>query len=224
MKARKRRKQLNGTTLPPLLSLGDPQPVRMVHRGATGVMKSSWRDPSDTSPTAARTATEVSGWRSWDPLRKMLQQPSSSITPEHVHAADRFREEADLARLGFAPQNRYDVPINELAHGPKAGPSPAAIRQAKASISFSRACSRLTVDLQRMAKTIILGNCTVSAGCREESERLGRRVDPQRELGRLLCCLDLLAEYYGTEIERDLASGNVLPVSDLSSGRIRRLL
>jgi len=49
----------------------------------------------------------------------------------------------------------------------------------------------------------------VSMWCKEESERLSRRVE--RQLGKLVCSLDHLVEYYGVAIEGGLARGQILP-------------
>jgi len=80
----------------------DPATVRQAqHGGSSGVMRTTWRDPEDTSPNAARTARESSGWRSYCPLRKLVRQDGTSITAEHIHAADLLRQQADLARFGY---------------------------------------------------------------------------------------------------------------------------
>jgi hypothetical protein len=61
-------------------------------------MSATWRDPEDTN-TAARTAREIRGHRAFDPLRRCLQRhgPSSSITADHITAADILRALADGA-------------------------------------------------------------------------------------------------------------------------------
>ena len=140
----------------------------------------------------------------------VARQPHTSITRNHIHAADLLREQADLAMLGYAP-TRFDLPINSVVHGPRLGPTIAAVRQAEASTNFRRAINRLTIGLQRMVRSIILANCTVSAWCREEGERLGRQLNPQIEMGKLICALDLLVDHYRSDIERGLASGRILP-------------
>jgi hypothetical protein len=62
-------------------------------------MQAEWRDPADLSPSAAKTARTITGYRGYDPLRKCLKRhgAASSITERHVMAADILRGLADGA-------------------------------------------------------------------------------------------------------------------------------
>src|SRR5271165_4429934 len=87
------------STLPPLASLGDPPAVRLVNQS---VMRSEWVDPDAFRPTAARTAKTIAGWRTYCPLRRMLGVKGTSVTVEHVMAADKLRQAADGIVFGFS--------------------------------------------------------------------------------------------------------------------------
>ena len=58
---------------------------------------------------------------------------------------------------------------------------------------------------------MILANGTVSAWCTEEGTRENRKLNPQIEMGKLICILDLLVEHYQNEIEEGLNRGWILP-------------
>ena len=73
-----------------------PTAVRISSRSQTAVMHAEWRDPDDVKPTAARTAKQVNGWRTFCPLRRAFHNP------EHIMAADKLREVFDVARLGYS--------------------------------------------------------------------------------------------------------------------------
>jgi hypothetical protein len=94
----KRRSHRKATsTLPPLPSTAEPETVRLMHRnagGPTGVMKANWRDPDDLN-VHRRMAREISGWRSYCPLRRLMEQGrSSAISAEHILAADMLRKDS----------------------------------------------------------------------------------------------------------------------------------
>ncbi len=113
-------------SLPPLASLQAPPEIRLVNQS---VMKAEWVDIDDIRPTAARTARRVNGYRSFDPLRKAMTLAGSSITIEHVLAADRLRKAADAVVIGYSG-GRELVPIQALRFGPKSGPGRPALRSA----------------------------------------------------------------------------------------------
>ena len=50
-------------------------------------MRTAWRDPDDINPNR-RLAREITGFRSYDPLRRCRQRPGTSVTERHVVAAD----------------------------------------------------------------------------------------------------------------------------------------
>jgi len=178
--------------------------------GPTAVLRSSWRDPSDTSPTAAKTARQVSGWRTFCPLRRMASGRSSNITEMHIHAADMLRQAADAAGIGFSAE-KDEMPVTSITYGPKPGPGPAALASAKAARTFDRAWKLFPPSQQPMVVGIILRNWAVEYWCQMESDRTGRRMDPKIEMGKLVAVLELLVEHYRTEIENGLANGRIIP-------------
>lgn len=61
----------------------------------------------------------------------MLTIAGSSITIEHILAADRLRQAADAVAIGFSSPREL-VTIQSLAYGPKTCPGQAALRSARA--------------------------------------------------------------------------------------------
>jgi hypothetical protein len=156
--------------------------------GPTAVHRSSWRDPDDTSPTAAKTARQVTGYRTFCPLRRIAQGRSSSITDAHIHAADMLRKSADAAGIGFSAER-------------------------EAARDFKRAVRPFGPDQLQMIQGILLRNWAVERWCHMENARTGRKIDPRVEMGKLLAILEILAAYYKTDIEEGLANGRILPIA-----------
>lgn len=48
----------------------------VAQEGPAGVMASSWRDPTDTTPTAARAPRQIHGYRTYCPLRRCRDNSS----------------------------------------------------------------------------------------------------------------------------------------------------
>lgn len=190
------------------------QEVRKARKGGgpTALQRSSWRDPDDTSPTAARTARQVTGYRTFCPLRKMCNGRGSQVTEQHIYAADQLRRSADVAAIGFSAE-RDGMPVTSLVYGPKPGPSKAAHAQTAAWRDFRRATKIFTPDQMQMIFGIILSNWSIQHWCEAESDRTGRRLNPQVEMGKLLGILECLVGYYRTDIDQELANGKILPVS-----------
>jgi hypothetical protein len=115
--------------LPPLAS--DPPAVRLTNQSA---MRSTWRDPEDTSPSAARTAREIAGYRQFDPLRRCVQRHKDrcGITEAHIIAADVFRRIADGAVIGFSVHRDHLLPVSSIHYRPSTGPTSTARRQSAA--------------------------------------------------------------------------------------------
>jgi len=213
MKARRRRK-LNCHTLPALASLSDPQPIRTMHKGgATAVMRGSWRDPDDVTPNASKYAREISGWRTFDPLRKMVAQQGSQVTTQHIAACDILREAADVAALGYTGLGQLDgAPVTDARYGPKTGPANRSVAQIRALAVYQRAMRLFICPGQlRLIHAVILGNSTLQRWCIAEGERLGVTIRPAVEMGRLLSILDMLAAHFGTDIKEAVDRGDLLP-------------
>lgn len=90
-------------SLPPLPStMIAPPEIRLANHS---VMRATWRDPIDISPNARRTAKEITGFRAACALRRMLHHDAarSSITEEHILAADLLRLQVDAVLIGFLP-------------------------------------------------------------------------------------------------------------------------
>jgi hypothetical protein len=190
-----------GARLLPSDPAGPPR-VRQLASGPTAVMKANWRDPTDLAPNASKRPRELRGYRTYCPLRRMMQRPGSQVTDKHLAAADLLRVQVDMAVIGCSGSREG---IN-AAYGPRRGPSDVAVSQVAATISARRALARLSEAGRAMTQAIILHNISLHVWCLLETERRGRGADPDVELGRLLGVLDVLAEHYSTEAGQALAS------------------
>ena len=177
---------------------------RAARQGATAVVAADWTDPDDIKPSAAHNARTVHGWRTYCPLRRMMVNAASGITAPHIHAADKLREAADLARLGYSTS--YTGVVVALAAQPRAGASHAEMQRTQAQRTVTRALKLFTPEQGTMLWTIILQNQSLYTWARE------RNLDPKVEKGRRLTILDLLVQHFESEIEDELRRGGRLPV------------
>jgi hypothetical protein len=191
-------------TLPPLPSALVPPEVRLVNQSA---MKAEWRDPDDTTPSAAKAARSISGWRSYDPLRKCHGHPSSKITLSHIVAADLLRRLTDGVAIGFSG-GRDMMSARSWQFGPLTGFGAPAIRSAKAWPAFRRAMAIFTAAERELITSVVLLNSPVRAWCIRQRE-LSRHANPDIEMRRLVACLDRLVEHFKSEVDRDLAQAVV---------------
>jgi hypothetical protein len=165
-------------------------------------MRSSWRDPDDTTPGARRTPKEITGFRAACALRRMLHRhaASSSITEEHVIAADLLRLQVDAVLIGFSGRREL-MPVQSLMYGPLTGPSMAAIRSAKAWKPLRRALALFTEAERRLLTWVVLENRSVTSWCAALLER-GLPALLNREMQMLVTMLDRLVEHYDVECDR----------------------
>jgi hypothetical protein len=192
-------------TLPPLPSELVPPEVRLVNQS---VMRSEWVDPTDSTPSAARTARTVNAWRSYDPLRKCLGHQGSKITLAHVVAADLLRRLTDGVAIGFSG-GRDLMSARSWQFGPITGFGAPAVKSAKAWPAFRRAMARYNKGERDLLTFIVLLNMSVRAWCARQRE-LGSYTNPDIEMRRLVACLDRLVEHFRSEIERDLGRDAVV--------------
>jgi hypothetical protein len=182
----------------------------LLSHGPIAVMQADWRDPTDTTPTAARQARTIRGFRAYDPLRRIRARHGdrSQITEEHVVAADRLRRAYDQGRLGGLPGPSW---LGGIQHGehkfqsPRSGPTAQAMAMWRADREFRRAWAMFD-DLGRaMLYTIVLKNLSVTYWTR--SRRLHEQTTPQREMARLVGSLNRLVEHFDTEVREDIQAG-----------------
>jgi hypothetical protein len=161
----------------------------------------------DTAPSAARTARTITGYRTYCPLRRYRERQGSfgSITERHILAADELRRLADAVVIGFGGR-RDMLTIQSLTYGPRSGPTVAALRQAKAWLPYRRAMKLFCQGQRELIAHVILLNWTV-ARWTERLRESGLTADPKQELGRLVSILDVLAEHFGSEIDKGLERG-----------------
>jgi hypothetical protein len=160
--------------------------------GQTAVMKTQWRDPDDTRPNASRRPREITGYRTYCPLRRMARLSGSQITVAHIAAADAFRLAVDIATIGLTGEQSGVHGV----YGPTFGPSINAVLQATASSEAAEVVRRLAPSQHRMAEAIVLRNRSLQAWCTERATAIGRTANPEIEMGRLLALLDVLADHY----------------------------
>jgi hypothetical protein len=177
---------------------GPPRVRQRWQDGGQSVMRAMWRDPDDHRPNTRR-AREIGGWRTYCPLRRMAAQRNSQITERHIIAADYLRQFADQAVHGLSGRDGL-LPIGAIMHGPRGGPSAAAITQAFAGREFSRVMRQFMPWQRAMLTDIVLLNRSLSAWCAKWQD------NPQIEMGRLVCTLDELERYYASEVDRILVA------------------
>jgi hypothetical protein len=208
-----RRNSGRKTTLPPLNpSELPPLARRMARTGRVAVMAHDWVDPDDIRPTAARVARRVHGMRAYDPIMVMAADPRSGVEPRHVHAANKIREMVDAARLlGFGGGGWLEA-FGGAAPGPRMGMKMSQRECARACLRLQRLYPRLTVSQWRRLVFIVLENETISAWVRKLEDETGRRADRQFEKGQLIGSLDVIHQYFETEIDEEIDAGRRLPV------------
>lgn len=167
-------------------------------------MRATWRDPDDVTPGARRTAREVNGWRRFCPLRRMSGHPNSGITVEHIMAADRLREQVDIATLGFTAA-RPLIYVAQYA-SPRWGMGAAAVRQMRAIREVHRVIWLFHPPQLVMLDLIVLRNVTL----REWTKKLDPPSSALIEKRRLLVILDRLVQHFATDVADELARGKRL--------------
>lgn len=179
--------------------LAGPARVRqLITTGPNAVMRANWRDPDDIRPNAARRPAQITGYRTYCPLRRMAAGSGSQITDTHIIAADQFRAQVDLAVIG-----RGGSSLGELARygfGPLKGPSPAAIVQACADKDVRQVLRHFAPSHCLMLTHILLLNQSLRSWCLRLTAERGKPVQEHVEMGRLLTILDLLVHHYDLDI------------------------
>jgi hypothetical protein len=168
-------------------------------------MPSVWRDPTDLTPDARRQPRSITGWRGYDPLRKMAGHPRSGVTSAHILAADMLRERVDIATMGFS--GARPLIYVAMSAQPRWGMGPAAVARTRAARSVARVIRLFAPSQLAMIDVVILGNRTL----RHWSLTRDPPSPFRREKQRLILILDRLAEHFDGEVQNDVASGRRLP-------------
>jgi hypothetical protein len=194
------------TTLPALPSLIENPPAAQLAAGR--VMRSEWRDPSDVTPSATRTARTIKGWRSGDPLRACRQRHGNTcgITERHILAADRLRSYADGAAIGFSKERDLSFPVTHIVYRPSTGPGPGALRQARCWRNFVRAMAIFTAAQRQFLTFVLLLNRSPAQWVKER-RAAGLSCNPGWAMGQLIALLDQLEAHLSTEIDADIVRG-----------------
>lgn len=181
-----------------------PARVRQINAtGPTGVMRASWRDPEDMRPNA-RQPREISGYRTFCPLRRMMAHKGSQIEQRHVLAADMLRGQVDIAVIGKGGQSMQM--LGTQGYGPVAGPPGSAVQRLWALAGARRALGRLAPATRALVAEVVLLNRSIQQWCHDTTPFKDAKI----EMGRLLAALDVLADHYATDIDEALAKGHIL--------------
>jgi hypothetical protein len=184
-----------------------PARVRQVAAaGPTSVMRSAWRDPDDIKPNASHRPREITGYRTFCPLRRMMAHRGSQIDERMVLAADMLRGQVDIAVIGKGARSMEGL---RQGFGPVTGPPGSALAQVQALTQARRALARLAPATRTLVAEVVLFNRAIHAWC--------HLTDPVRdakvEMGRLLGALEVLVDHYAAEIDDALARGRMLEVA-----------
>jgi hypothetical protein len=192
-------------TLPPLPSLIDLPPTAQLESGKA--FRAEWRDPTDTTPNALRTARMVTGYRRQDPLRRCLKRHGSScgITERMILAADRLRVLADAITVGFSGRREWLV-YWDRDFGPVTGPPRSATRGARAWPAFRRAMNLYNASERELVTGVVLLNRSASSFAKIKREE-GVSADDRWMMRTLVTCLERLEEHFASEVDEDLARG-----------------
>jgi hypothetical protein len=175
-------------------------------------MRHDYPDPEDVMPNASRTARTINGWRHFDPLRwcRSRHGDRSSITEDHIVAADILRRHADAIAIGLSGgMNRFNLEFYDRYFRPKLGPTQAEVRQARSWRPFQRAMALYDADERKLVTAVVLLNMPVMRWCDAVFRETSERLNPHRQQQRLVACLDRLVEHFRGEIDDDLNRGRV---------------
>lgn len=189
---------------------GPPRVQQIIGSGPTAVMATSWRDPTDTKPNASRRPRRLTGYRRYCPLRRMVEAGGSrQITEDHIRAADLFRADADIARLGRS-RDLGDGDAITAQFGPRRGPTESAIAQAEAEVAVRLTFARFPAAYQAMLVEIVLRNRSLHSWCATLTGTGDTVPVPAVEMGKLISILDVLADQYASRIKIIRALGEMI--------------
>jgi hypothetical protein len=182
--------------LPAPTASNDPPPLH--------AMVARWRDPDDIMPDARRVPREITGYRTFCPLRKMSGDVRSGITAAHIMAADKLREVVDVATMGYSSER--PMIFVAMAAQPRFGMSGADIARVAAMRSMARVLRIFPANQLAMLEMIVLRNVNLRAWTLAHDN-----ANPAVEKGRLLGMLDRLVQHFEVEIKDELREGRRLP-------------
>jgi len=167
-------------------------------------MRARWTDPDQSGLSSARrTPRTVTGFRRFDPIRKLYARKTSGVTLEHIAAADKLRELVDISALGFTALRSLILTLQ--FRQPSAGLNRAALARNRAHRSLLRVLRRFRMNQLEMIDRIILSGMTLKQWVEASFDR-----DGPTEHAKLLAILDRLAEHFKSEIAQEIASGRRL--------------
>jgi hypothetical protein len=155
-------------------------------------VRGEWDDPSDTN-TRSRSATQVSGYRRNDPLLTLWVRggrktgtevhPNSEVTALHIRAAERYRDDFEIANGAQPGYERGEV------RGSSSPGAPSEFRL-HALRSYRAATTAVGARLSRILVAIVLGREDLSG----YAEAFG--ISAHSAKGYLIAALDRLLDHY----------------------------
>jgi len=197
--------------LPPFQSQRPPDIRLIIREGPTAAMRGSWADPDDMTPSARKSARLVTGHRTFCPLRWCLKRhgSQSSITPEHIAAADILRGHVDLAVIGrggvWWPEGLMLGMAGHL-YGTPSGPSATAVGNLRSYRAARRALALYRPQERRLMTFVVLLNNAIARWVATQV-RDGQKTDAHTEQVRLVGCLDRLVAHYASEVDKLISRG-----------------
>jgi hypothetical protein len=126
------------------------------------VMRDSWSDPTDTTPTEAKAAREISAHRAFCPLRwcRRRHGERSRYTTDHIESADRLRAAWDGSRLGFRALKDWR-PVGTTQFRPSMGPGMSAMKQLKCRVASDRMGAPFDTPSRALVVACLLRNMAI---------------------------------------------------------------
>jgi hypothetical protein len=198
--SRMRKSSRKRSTLSPLPSLLAEMPTE-AQRSSGKVMTGSWRDPTDTAPSASRT-TKEKGWRQPCMLRwcRARHKDRSPFTAEHVVAADELRRVWDLVNVGMNGKPNPWL-YYEALHLPKAGPTRPEMQRYRAWKELGRVRKQFSDRDWDPLGWFALANLSIGKWI-EKERAAGRQCYQQAAIAKLVEMLDTLVEHFGDVLRR----------------------
>ena len=156
--------------------------VKVIHRQPIAE-RGEWADPADTN-TRSKAPRSVLGYRRADPLRTMHVR-GDLITKEHLNAAERLRDDAEIANGARPGAEKSEVRGGFCSGGPGDQQLDAMARY-RAALG---ACGHGTKACQLMCAVVLSGQDVSSWS---EACGMSRHVG----VGMLVATLDLLQMHY----------------------------
>lgn len=177
--------------------------ARQPPRPPVNADESRWDDPEDAVRT--RSPKQVRGFRRGDVLGTMHRR-GTDVTRDHLDAAQRFRHDWDVARVGLSGSDPMAERVGGSAAGPVLGPKAHEVARLSAQREVDRVMATIGAEGWPLLHWVVVLNGDVAAWVRANAAAPwphDRKLDSKKEFGKLLHMLSRLAEHYGIDSRRD---------------------